>query len=485
MSYFSTINNADIADPAAREMAKLFQDLAEAEIFDLDPKKPSTIKEGVAFLSKAQGGFAPEFGVFLKLNSSADGTKKLDNIIKFAKKQQLTVTDQDFAGILGKKLTPSSSAAKYRGLNQAIYFASAKDTLALSGSETILTNFFSDTQPRGFDRIKNSMPYKEVLKGNQIDNNCFAFSYFNVAEVASLFMAGAGPAIDNIPVAAFASTRSMSSGLKDDISIRLKPAAVSNLKWLGKLASEKYINTIRYAPSNSLIFLGLGTQLVEQVRSNAEAQLSQADRDLYEKSLVLSKKIKSLALSVGSVTPGSLFPGLVLIAETDNPKSMTADFKSELSKAVSAGGAPLSDWQTKEIDGVQVDFMLSPLGVGVYLAPAKDAVLIGTAENAIREAISAASGGESTLVSTFSSENQKRLKSSPPSLAVHVNLTELATTLEQMQGSLAMFTGGKSNLGMAGLDQLRDMGSTFWTVNYANNLVRLHGTYDPPRTIRR
>ena len=84
------------------------------------------------------------------------------------------------------------------------------------------------------------------------------------------------------------------------------------------------------------------------------------------------------------------------------------------------------------------------LGIGVYLAPADKHLILGSSESAVTAAISTIKNGDSSLATDLSSEAKTVAQNDRGLAAAFIDFGALTDTMKSLQGSMAMFSGGKA-----------------------------------------
>jgi hypothetical protein len=162
------------------------------------------------------------------------------------------------------------------------------------------------------------------------------------------------------------------------------------------------------------------------------------------------------------MSPGAILPNISLVIESANSQQLISQVKDMLSAgagqalgATGQGAGLQMNWSKKELAGVQAEYMLAPLGFGLYLAEApqtsadkNNIVLLSSTELGLSELITlsknqAAGGSDATTKDLAQVLQQGGSRLGGERLATHVNLASVATLAEQLHASTAMFTGGQ------------------------------------------
>ncbi|MEZ4754850.1 MAG: hypothetical protein R3A13_11185 [Bdellovibrionota bacterium] len=189
--------------------------------------------------------------------------------------------------------------------------------------------------------------------------------------------------------------------------------------------------------------------------------------------------MSAIGLGFTPSTGQSIFPDIYAVINSPNSNELHAALKQALSGAVKQQALPTSQWTKKNILGVDTEYMVSMLGVGVYLAPSEDKLILGSSESAITTAIKTAKGEKSSLSSSLSAKAQNLALKDNGLVAGHMNFPELALTLKSLHGSMAMFSGGETP-SLKELEEITKYGSITFNVTTNGNIIELASRVDLP-----
>jgi hypothetical protein len=139
-------------------------------------------------------------------------------------------------------------------------------------------------------------------------------------------------------------------------------------------------------------------------------------------------------------------------------------------------------WMSKEIDGSSTRYFTTLIGAGVYMSYPKNSnsLLVGTSENVVRDLIASDSGKAQTLSASLTEPQQAQFKSYNLASA-YFNFSRVGDLVDSVQSTLAMFTGGNSDLNNAlNSTKLRALGIGVGGVSYAAGVVSLESSFEPP-----
>ncbi len=148
----------------------------------------------------------------------------------------------------------------------------------------------------------------------------------------------------------------------------------------------------------------------------------------------------------------------------------------QIIESAQASGLPFAPWKEIDIDGSKINFSLTPLGIGLYLGQVKDLVVLSSTEDGIRRISTMGKSGES-LYETVKTKSSSALIAGDSVLSGYLNFTRLSDTVKDLQGTLAMFSGGNSNVNEDMIKKLKALGLIDFAVQYSNQKFELQVTY--------
>jgi hypothetical protein len=184
--------------------------------------------------------------------------------------------------------------------------------------------------------------------------------------------------------------------------------------------------------------------------------------------------LQGVTLAVRNASGASPFPELVLELTSSDAPRLKESLKVALGALSAGGGLPLGSWQSKKVGGIDVDFMASPIGIGIFLAATRNGIVVSTSEGVFADIERGAFAKE--VPARF--EHQAFAEDKAPLVLGFLSGQRLAALIESVQTSLAMFTGGQSLVDQPTLESVRALGSIGMAATYRDGAVRLHHHYE-------
>lgn len=453
--------------------------LTETGILGKTSSDSSIVGEGAVFLGVANE--QPEFGAYMIALPGESFEDKIPAFKKAFTDEGHQVRDETFTGGSGFSIFVKKSEKAPNG-ERRVFLASKKGDLALTSEKLLAENYIAGKTFTGFEDLKSSARYKKAEAGLQGESGGrFNFGYFDLTQMIAKAPKdiASNKDVNLIPIEAFMFSRAMSAQLNDTASAVVNAKNEQQQTVINALKGTGKNNLLTQVPGNTLLLLGLDGNVLSGLAEAGIKEAPAAQQEAASAHLETLKKVSSLGIGVRGASGPSPFPELLVVAESADAPSLQGIVKTLLGAAVSSAGMPLSPWQTKEVEGISTDFLMSPLGIGIYLGSSPGGLILASSEGGLRDSIKASKDESSSLIAKIPSSS-KQLAQNNSVFVAYSNFEDMADLIESFQGSLAMFTGGKANVKQKDLDQLRKMGEMVFAVNFSDGLLKMRGSYDAP-----
>ncbi len=477
---------AEFEKSSTKKITPILQWLAREGFIQLAPNQKNSIARGLAFFEMKQDVPIPAIGLYTEGENNVDLSKKLTSFQSLLKQEGVESKPYSSSGIDGfevmlKEATPTDETTF------SLFFAADKKRFIAASSTPLLHNLFQEGDGAGINAIRSSEQYKKVMAELPERGNELSFAFLNIQgllqRVAPLLPVSPEEAkqLNQIPVDALAASSQMNETFVSNIGVLFNQGLNSFGNMKKALSSTQSWSPLNNHPKNAVFALSLSETVLKTIQ---EIALSQ-ETDPQKKALMASQMesmgdIKSINLSILQGDAASFLPGLIVSAHTPKQQELFDMIRGTLGALTAGGGMPTSGWQKTNIENTDVDYMMSPMGVGAYLAKHGDSLLVTTSQPAMMAALKAKAGKE-TLQASLSKQDTKPLSGTSPLVATYLDAESLASLVQQMQGSLAMFTGGQNPVQPDQIEQIRQMGRSLWAGFYSNDVLRLWGTTKPAK----
>src|SRR5690606_13013640 len=117
----------------------------------------------------------------------------------------------------------------------------------------------------------------------------------------------------------------------------------------------------------------------------------------------------------------------------------------------------------KMVDKREVEYILSPLGIGLFLTATEDTVILATSEDTLSRTLQSQTGEGLQLARNTNQEINLA--------QFYLNAGGIVKLIESLQGSLTMFTGGVAILAPGDMEAVRSLAITSGSVEYIDDMI--------------
>lgn len=442
------------------------------------------VKDAVVFLTSNQQTQRPGVTLYASSNEGTSFKEKLRALEDLLKSSGYEVTkrnaEQDSFVL---KITRAD------GPEISIYFAATLDTLAISSQEDQLAGAFGEGNPAHIAELKASPAFTKTAGAASPDDEVslvFVDLRKLMSEIKSSIPQTSTQAdaqkvnetLANFPAQGLSWTRRMHATLADSIAISLDAQTEDQRRWVNALRGGGQAYSFKKLPPDILIGATFDGALLNNLKEAALSELTAEKRQEVSPQVGFLDTLESFSVALRSGTAGSPFPELILAATGSNVDSVRQSFKNGVDQITQALGLKLGPWQKKQIEKAQVEYIMSPLGIGAFLAQSSGTAILSTSEGAIGDIMKAQNGSGPGLGDKLPQGAQALLKQSSPLGFGYANFFRIASVLENIQGSLAMFTGGKSAVEREKVEYLKTLGAIAGAASVSDGVLRFEASYD-------
>lgn len=469
---------------AQGDAAKPFVDaLKTAGFIATTPNQPEVVKEGVVFIDNAGGKLAA--GVLVSAANGANMKEKLPIFEDAFKKQGMTVTKATVEGADAFTIPLPPQAVALRGITSQVYVSATKDNLAITTSDKLAADIYKNEGSRGIGKLKSTPQFAKAAQNVPSGKSQFSFAYVDVAQLGKSIESLAAAAgrraeikSDELPVEAVAYTRGMEGALSDTVSVSFQPKSENQKQVLAELSGGGKSTLLERAPSSVTILIGLDGTTIKAIKTAALANVPPEQAEMMGPVLALVDSLKGFGLGVRAPQGGAPFPDVMLIAESDKAKDLEELLKAQIGMASAMGGMSLGAWQEKDLAGTKISYTSTPLGIGIYMAQTNGSLVIGSSEQSINDLVSAGAGKSEGLIKKLSPATKEAVGTGKSLIVAYSNFEQLGSMIENVSGTVAMFTGGQPPMDAQQMANLKQLGTLTLAINMQDNLLKIQSSYE-------
>lgn len=367
------------------------------------------------------------------------------------------------------------------------YVGTSGARLAFTSSETQLANALSQSTSGPRPKLVTSDSFKSLINRSNNPRDNFAFGYGEILSIASRVMkkfpskddknsAEIGAAMAALPVGDVLINTSFKDSYGMEALASVSPKTDIQKAFFNALEKAKGVDLANKAPADAIFFFGLQGDIIRAIR-DAALKLDPEQEAMLKPQLAVLDGVNSFGVGLRNGAAGVPFPELYFLLSTNDAPAIRTQLEQLVGMAIDSSNGMVGQLQSTEIDGAQVRYTSSPFGVGAYITDADGTIIIASSDGSIRAALSAVKGKSKTYASAINDVTKKALATDTSPLLFSWDMNGIATMLEGVQGSLSMFTGGKTSIAKEDIDHIRGLGAGFGSARYASGTLQLQQSY--------
>ncbi|MBN8548173.1 MAG: hypothetical protein J0M12_02535 [Deltaproteobacteria bacterium] len=457
--------------------------LLKTGIIASSPGQPEVLRSGVAFIDLGTTPTAkPGLGVYVMGNAGVNLNEKLAQI-------EQTFKDQGFA-IAKHEGPPASFSIELKDKDPGApsfgtaYFAANENLLGVVTQEALLARLFNPASDNGIATLVSNPTYKKTL-GSVASPYQIVLGYMDVTNTLTRLLTAVPTedvqeiqvALKSLPLEAIGVSQTMAQSPGSTVLAQLTPRDDEQKRWMSAVSSSTVHQTLAAVPSDAVLTLSVDGSVLAKIRDEALLGMDPGSVAPLKQQLAVLDSIKDLTIAVRNGGTASPFPEIFFVVSGSSASALQSSLKSAVNDALASFGLQLGKWQSREIEGSNMDYLMSPLGVGAFQAQVGDSIVLATSESAVVDSLRAAKDSSKNLQATAPAA-AKQLLAKSSFLSVYTNFERIAALAKSVQGNLAMFTGGQAALPDETMDQLRQIG--IFSANLALNgdVLKIDSRYD-------
>ncbi len=475
---FSTV--LDSADARTKEIVDILKRVG------LDPKDTKTWKglfaEAAFFASAGKGADAPAFGAVVRSDASVELPKILEGIKGTIPATEASVEEVKFAKGTGVKIVSKG--------NNPPFFVGWNGNLGVFGSAEWLVNSVLTSSGSEVPAIASGSVFERSMKGLPENDLRLGTGFVDVQKLTEVSKKldnnSSAAATAELPVTAFSFAMGMDETPRTHARLVYDEAKGSQNEWLKTISTSDSGSVAGAVSAKPLLFLSLDGQTLRKIRDTAIAkQAGNPAAQMASAQLAFLDDIKRIGLAIRTAPMGQALlpvPDLLILLESNQAARTAEQVQSIVSQAAAGSGMAGMPWTDSKVNDVAVKSMVSPLGVGLYLASTKNLVIAASTEGQMKAALAGAGGFTGGLTPKASA-----VFGSEASLGnLYLNFEEVAGMLESMGGMMAMYAPQNKDaaklLEPESLESIRKMGTVIGSVKVESGIIGIDSYYQaqPP-----
>lgn len=333
--------------------------------------------------------------------------------------------------------------AKHGGKELSLYYSVQNEYLYVSSQKDIVAQLPVANTTSGITNLIAHADFMSSVEKLPARNKEYFLGYIHTNSILDRIPAEAIGSLSmstDMPLRSIAINRSLSDGPLDSVAISLTDDAKKS-PLLAALSGRGNLSALDSLPPESVIGLGLDGALIGKIITGFLETVPAARQSAPDVDFSRINSLISFGLGFEDVAPGALFPGLCLSFTTAPDSQLAAEIKKLADMQFKSAAGIEMAWQEKTIAEIPVQYILTPLGIGLYLAELPGQIFVTSSEPALQKMLTAHKSGNS--YNSALPASLRALTSSDTIARITISFPALVTAIKNLSGSLAMFTGGQ------------------------------------------
>ena len=402
----------------------------------------AVIGQALMFVGPANNQPSPvEAGLFARGVSNANLSEKMSVLRTTVQESGVKTDPETIAGSEAFSVSLPMSQSK-------IYFAANKTTFGAATSKSALEGLFASANTDTFATIQGLPEYKRSVNALGSSDKPISLLFASINRFGPL-LEQLGKLDEHgefkpkeIPVEAVALQSSFPKEYLHDLGLAITPRTETQSTLIRALEASQVSARSMNVPADTAFAIAIDPRFVNTINSVQDGVKGSGGEKAFEQ----LKNIRSLSLGLRNNSSGSPLPDIFMSFETADPSALSSSIEQSLGAALSMTGQPVK-WQSKEVLGNSTRYFTTIIGAGAYMTTPKNSstVLVGTSEGLIKDLVSSQTDQTANITTSLSQELRTKMGAANAAL-FYINFARVAEVFDSVKNTLAMFTGGNSEL---------------------------------------
>ncbi|MEY4667372.1 MAG: hypothetical protein RL518_71 [Pseudomonadota bacterium] len=436
------------------------------------------LSDAVGFISIKKHDKIPlDLGVFARAASGVNLAERATSLRAILSDAGLKVTDEQIGGTKG--FSAAVPVPEEENLSMSLYVAATEDKLGLAFTKEAVAGLLSDGTTNGLANLRALPEFSQAEESVRSSDPALSLAFVSVKKFLENFSQEQGKADDDfdpkdIPVTSVA----LSQGYADQM-VTLAGVTVTPMNELQKSIFTAFENsgiptTAFKLPADTAVALSLDSRVVSKLEGTLKG-LNDPSAALVVDQL---KNIQGITLGLRNGDGSSPIPDIYLSLDSSARDQVASSVETGIGLGMMATGQQLQ-WNTKDIGGAPTRYLMTPLGVGIYVSSPKasNALVVATSERAV-QAIATSNNGGASLDSSMPKALRNRVPSSSTG-SLYLNFIQLGTVVDAVKGTIESMMGPNPELDDAlNAEQLRKLGVGIGSLSYTNGVFKIQSAFE-------
>ena len=434
--------------------------------------------DAVGFISMRQDTKIPvDLGVFAQAASGVDLTDRVASLKQILADAGLKVADEQFGATKGFAAT--MPIPEEEDVIISLYVAGTKDKLGLAFSKESIEGLLADGSTRGFATLKALPEFSKAEESVRSSEAPLSFAFLSVTSLLTGLAQDPAASDDDfdpkdIPVTSVAMSQGYTNLMVTTAGVTVTPKNELQKSVFAAFENAGIPTSAFKLPADTAVSLSLDARVISKLEG-ALKSLSDPSAAMVVEQL---KNIQGITIGLRNADRSSPVPDIYITLDSSARDQVASTVETGIVLGMMATGQQLQ-WNTKEISGAPTRYLMTPLGVGVYVSSPKssNALVVATSERAVQD-IASSNGGGASLETSMPQALRSRV--SPASTgSLYLNFIQLGTLVDTVKGTVASMMGPNPELDEAlDSEQLKKLGIGIGSLSYANGVFKIQSAFE-------
>ena len=431
----------------------------------------------VAFIAIRKNESLPlDIGIFVSAAKGTNLAEKLPALKGICAEADLKVVDKRIGGAEGFSATfkPTGEVAD----ELSLFVAASPELLSITLHEDSAASLFSGENTKGLQNLQAHPDFAKINDSIGSSESPLALSFLSLTDLLPGLLASNGIESSPLPISAIGFNQGYTSHMATTLGVGLSPNTEDTKRVAEAFQSAELPKSAFRLPSDTAFSLSLDTRILNRLQSLIQAGSDPA----VSLALQQLKNIEAITVGLRNSDGASPIPDVFIEIESADPAQVSGTLESGIDLGMMSAGQQ-AQWLSKSVAGAPTRFVMTPLGVGLYIASpsASRTVVMASSERAISDIVSLSTSGRA-LEDSMSKALRENI-GSPVAGTLYINCLELAKVIDTVKKSAVSMLGPSPELEQAlDSERIKKLGVGINTLSFVNGVFKFRSVFEHPDT---
>ncbi len=435
------------------------------------------VSDAVGFISITKDAKIPvDLGIFAQGASGINLTEKAVALRQILMDAGLSTADEQIGSAKGFVAT---MPVPEEDMTISLHVVATKDKLGLAFSKEAVEGLIADGATKGLSNLKALPEFAKAEETVRSPEPALSFAFLSVKTFLTRLAEDSANSDDelgakDIPVTAIAMSQGYGDQMVTSAGVTVSPTNDLQRSVFAAFENSGIPADAFKLPSDTALSLSLDARVISKLE-NALKSLNDPSAAMVVEQL---KNIQGITLGLRNGDGTSPVPDIYLTLDSSARDQVASTVETGIGLGMMATGQQLQ-WNSKEISGSPTRYLMTPIGVGVYVSSPKNsnALVVATSERAVQD-ITTSNGGGASLDTSMSKALRSRVASTSTG-SLYMNFIQLGALADAVKGTVASMMGPNPELDQAlNSEQLRKLGVGIGSLSYSNGVFKIQSVFD-------